>query len=69
MGVFAWQVNACQNFSDLMAQTVLPLMYLVVHFLLLCLVVLVLLLSLDVLARRLQTTVLESAGPRLQSNV
>ncbi|KAK5204632.1 hypothetical protein LTR41_009804 [Exophiala xenobiotica] len=69
MSVFAWQVNACQNFSDLMAQTVLPLMYLVVHFLLLCLVVLVLLLSLDVLVRRLQTTVLESAGPRLQSNV
>ncbi|KAK5286964.1 hypothetical protein LTR55_008153 [Exophiala xenobiotica] len=25
MSVFAWQVNACQNFSDLMAQTVLPL--------------------------------------------
>ncbi|KAK5264662.1 hypothetical protein LTR96_010142 [Exophiala xenobiotica] len=69
MSVFAWQVNACQNFSDLMAQTVLPLMYLVVHFLLLCLVVLVLLLSLDVLVRRLPTTVLESAGPRLQSNV
>ncbi|KAK5459905.1 hypothetical protein LTS15_004034 [Exophiala xenobiotica] len=70
MSIFTGLVNASQNFSDSMLQTVLPLpLSLVVLFLLLLsLIVLLLLLCLAVLLR-LRTAVLELADPRPQSNI